>query len=510
MDDHECGENQMKHHSRKRPISLFVAAALVALAATSVYIGLDNAQKDAANASGETLPHPKAPSVRRTQAAANGRAASDGAVTSVPTDALTRVLAGKTPADPSLASMWPEMRFAAEVLSLNEAPYSEKVARARRLLRSQSPQDRAKGGALLFLAGALTEDDIGKIASDRALLVPLVVCEWIRDFGTDEESSAFLARLRGRTVSDTELLAAINASATTPGGGRTALDLLIPRLEDDEELADTLETALAGKGISHDLREQLLFKFLEPENKAQGIALLERLAKGAGAEGSLLAQSVAKWQELAALPPENDDGDLATAPSDADDDEAGEEDSDADDDGADDDDEDDDASPDYKVWDTPIRDISFLASSDLGLAVRTMANYIEYGLRRDDPDFEPVIEEGAYEIARAFYEDALARSASLRPEELFALNRLAAGIDRLALYDPAFAPDGDEDDGEEIPAEVLDEEDAYVADMLAEEDDEDADEDDAAESDESDEDADAEDDDNDDSSDSDDDTDEES
>jgi hypothetical protein len=137
----------------------------------------------------------------------------------------------------------------------------------------------------------------------------------------------------------------------------------------------------------------------------------------------------------------------------------------------------------YKVWDTPIRELSFLADSDLGLAVRTVANYLEYGLRRDDPDFEPVVEEGAYETAKTLLDRALASRETLLPEEADALDRLSANVERLINYDPAFVVDENESDpdfDEEVDVEILDAEDAYLADLLAEdeEDEEDEDEDD--------------------------------
>jgi len=102
-----------------------------------------------------------------------------------------------------------------------------------------------------------------------------------------------------------------------------------------------------------------------------------------------------------------------------------------------------------------------------------MANYLEYGLRRDDPDFEPVVEEGSWEAAKAFLDRALSMRGSLAPEEADALDRLAANLDRLKAYDPAFAPDIDEDappspyaDDEEVDPEILAEEDSALADEL--------------------------------------------
>lgn len=453
----------MNHRPSKRPLLPYLAAALVALAATSVYISLDNAKSNAGETDGEVSRQPSRVPFRRgahTVCADHGLPGTEafGAwLSSQSFDTAT------LPADPALASMRPEMIFAAKVFSLADKHKADSAKTARKLLRARSPQDRATGGALLVLSGEMTDADMNAIADDAAILVPLVVGEWISDYGDNEDASSFLAILRERGIQNDSLVAYLASSATSPGGGRTALDILVPRMEEDEELSYEIAEIASGKDTSYDVREQILFKFLEPENKREGVAMLETQASSKLADESpAVAQMVARLQELAALPSDDDDNE-----EDVDSGSPAEDSGDALSDSLDDDD---DSEVDYKVWDTPIRDISFLAESDLGLAVRSMANYLSYGLRRDDPDFEPVVEEGTYGIAKEFYEKALARSSTLDPEERFVLARLAADIERLTLYDPEFAPDGDEDDGEEIPVEVLNEEDSYLADILAEED----------------------------------------
>ncbi len=338
--------------------------------------------------------------------------------------------------DPVLSAMQSAMRFAARVRAARDLSVGRQITEGRRLLKARSGEDRALGGILLFFNGELDWEVSDAIAKDTNLLVPLAVLDWIRDFGSDEQVVTFSQALAAREIPEEELTAYLTSSASSIAGGRSALELLLRR-QDEETVADALEPVILASGASYDVREQALFKILEPENKQTGLELLDQLASNEENGESLLAQSLAKWKELAHL-------------SDPDDEEVP-----------------------YKVWDTPLRELTNLAENDLGLAVRTMANYLEYGLRRDDPDFEPVVEEGAYEVAKAFLDRANATRDALLSEEADALDRLSVSIERLVSYDPAFVTDENEFDpdfDEEIDVEILDAEDAYLADLLAEDD----------------------------------------
>ena len=337
--------------------------------------------------------------------------------------------------DSLLASLGAQMRFHDRIRAARMASPSRQVAEGRRLLASGDPADRALGGILLFLNGALSGRELHAVVEDKQLSVPLAVADWVRDFGSDDEIAAYAGALSEREIPTEELVAFLAESASAPGGGRSALDLLLPRF-DEEELAEGLAEIIAAPGVSPDALEQAVFKLLEPENRVFALDVLQAAAARAK-EGDLLAESLCKWIDMARGAAEEDED----VP--------------------------------YKVWDTPLRDLSFLADSDAGLAVRTMANYLEYGLRRDDPLFEPVVEEGTWETAREFLEYAVSIQGELLPEERDALDRLAANLDRIKAYDPAFAPDTDEDappspyaDDEEVDAEILDEEDSALADRL--------------------------------------------
>ena len=421
----------------------FVATLLIAWAASRRAIGGDGQSMGASGAAVDGVSgrvRPSAPSLAAPPPAGGAEAASGGTRPGASRASRTRVAAS----DPTLRSLQPELAFANRIRQLRTLAPSAQVAKGRELLSSSSPEDRALGGVLLFLNNSLNDRLAQFVADDRSITVPLVVFDWIRDFGADDEIEAFAALLGDRDISTEDLVAYASESAAQPGGGRSALDLLIPRF-DEEELEEGLLPVASAKGASYDVREQALFKLFEPEFKNSGLEALEALSAGvSGGDATLMSEAAAKWAELAHL-------------SDAENEEVP-----------------------YKVWDTPLRDVTFMAGSDSGLSVRDMANYLEYGLRRDDPDFEPVIEEGTWQAAKDFLDRALSARASLLPEDAEALDRITASLDRLKAFDPAFAPGADEDDplaDEVISDEILNAEDFYVAEYLtADEEGEDPDE----------------------------------
>ncbi len=303
------------------------------------------------------------------------------------------------------------------------------------LLAAESPEDRALGGILLFFAKALTDEVIGALVEDPDLMVPLTVFDWVRDFGTEEDVEAFRQTLGSREVPNEELLALIQKSEDAFGGGRSALDMLLLGL-DEEAIPETLAAIAVGDAVAYDVREQALFKLFEPETAEKGLAALEKLKEQAAGDGSTLP--LEKWADIAETAAEEGD--------------------------------------DCKIWDTQLRVVSFLCNSDDPLAARDLANYLEYGLRRDDPEFEPIIEEGTWELANEFLQSRTPLRDSLPPEEIDALDRIAVSLNRLTAYDPAFVPfETVEDDGDEDEEE--DEEDTDEDEELAEEDEDDTDED---------------------------------
>ena len=313
--------------------------------------------------------------------------------------------------DPGLVALEPERSFAEEVWDSLSAPSEELFAEGARRLASGDPEYRAFGGVLLFFGGALEGEVLEAVVSDPDPLVPLTVLDWVRDFGAEEQIAAFREAFAGRGMAPEAVLAFAAESAGLAGGGRSALDLFLAGAAGDDVPADALARLVASPDASYDVREQALFKLLEPATRPAGEAALRAFADGlAPDDGALLPFAARKLAALAEV--SNPDGD------------------------------------DEKVWDAEAPVVFFLSQAEGGLQARDLANYLEYALRRDESEFPPVIEEGTWEFANEFILSARERPGDFPPAELDALDRIASSLDRLVEYDPAFNPfETVEDDG---------------------------------------------------------------
>ena len=364
------------------------------------------------------------------------------------------------PDDPALATMDNEGKFSELVWSLIESPPADFEEQREKWLVSENPADRALAGVLDFLSDSLEDDALARIASDDDPLVPLTVLDWVRDFGTDETILAFREALAARGLSSEYLLKVASESASSIGGGRSALDLWLAGFAGEAVPVDSLATLVTSPGVSYDVRAQAFFKLLEPETREAALKSLGAFQGGlAEKDGVLLPQAALKWREISEI--SNSDGD------------------------------------EEKIWDAESTVVFYLTQSEAGLPARDLANYLEYALRRDDPEFPPIVEEGTWEFANEFFERLSADRDNLSAEELDALDRIAVSLDRLVEYDPAFNPfetvedDGDEEDEDE-------EDDGDDEDDAEDEEDDAEDDEDNAENDEDDvDDADDEDDDDD-------------
>ena len=319
--------------------------------------------------------------------------------------------------DPGLVALEPERLFSETVWDSLSAPPEKLVAEASRLLVSAEPEERALGGVLAFFGNILEGEVLDGLAADPEPFVPLAVLDWVRDFGTEEQAVAFRESFALRGMAAEELLALAGQSRGLSGGGRSALDLYLARFGEGEVPAEALAGLVASRSASYDVREQALFKLLEPEMRADGEAALRALSDALAPEdGDLLPFAAGKLSELAEV--SNPDGD------------------------------------DEKVWDAEAPVVFFLSQAEGGLPARDLANYLEYALRRDDPEYPPVIELGTWEFANDFLLSVRDRADDLPPSELDALDRIAASLDRLVEYDPAFNPfETEEDDGGNDPGD---------------------------------------------------------
>lgn len=315
------------------------------------------------------------------------------------------------PDDPGLASIGDETRFAGLVWSIVESPPDDLAGQALALLDSGSSTSRILAGILLFLENALDDELAGRIASDTDPLVPLALLDWVRDFGTDGEIASLKDAIAACPIPPDVLFEIAATSAGRIGGGRSALDLWLAGFADGSPPSGALAALVTAPGSSYDVRAQAFFKLLEPGTSGKALEALADFAAGLdGGSGVLLPQTAEKWKELA---------DVA---------------------GMDDDPE--------KVWDAQAAVVFYLSESDLAMPARDLANYLEYALRRDDPEYPPVIEEGTWEFANDCFNRLAACQETLLPEESEALERIAVDLDRLVFYDPAFNPFEEEDDDE--------------------------------------------------------------
>ena len=322
--------------------------------------------------------------------------------------------------DPDLVAMAPSRHFSSLVWTALEESDDVILDKGALLLDAPDPEHRALGGVMLFFAKGLADEFVSAIVEDKDPMVPLAVYDWVRDFGSDEEVKAFSSALADRPFSDEELLSFAAESRTWAGGGRSALDLWLARFSGQPVPAESLARLVASGQASLDVREQALFKLLEPETRAQGLAALATMAGDDGnPHGPLMTQTLDKLKMLSEI--SNADGDET------------------------------------KIWDAEAPVVFFLAESEGGLPARDLANYLEYALRRDDSEFQPIIEEGTWEFANDFLERMQPLADTLRPEELDALDRIALSLDRLVEYDPAFNPFEEVEEGEDPEQEFVEE-----------------------------------------------------
>ena len=327
------------------------------------------------------------------------------------------------PDDPVLATMTDESEFSEIAWSMVESSSEDLEGDVSVLIESEESVDRALAGVLIFLQDALEGDLLDRVASDPDPIVALAVFDWVRDFGTEETISAMRDAIASRGLSRDYLLDVTRSSASTIGGGRSALDLWLSSFAGGRIPADVVASLVTDPLASYDVRAQAFFKLLEPETRATAMKSLEAFTSMQNDSSGVLAVKTAeKWNELAEISNPDEDGE--------------------------------------KVWDSEAPVVFFLANSQSALPARDLANYLEYALRRDDPEFPPIIEEGTWEFANECFDRLSERREELPKEELDALDRIAVCLDRLVDYDPAFNPfETVEEDGDVDVGNVDDEED---------------------------------------------------
>ncbi len=201
-----------------------------------------------------------------------------------------------SPDDPALATMANERKFSELVWSLVENPPDDLAAQTAEWLVSDAPENRALAGVVLFLTDTLSDEVLDRVADDADPLVPLTVFDWVRDFGSDEEILNLRNGLEARELSPEYLLEVAKASASTIGGGRSALDLWLAKYAGEAVPVDSLASLVTASDVSYDVRAQAFYKLLEPETKMEAVKALDSFTGGlSGENGLLLSQLAEKW-----------------------------------------------------------------------------------------------------------------------------------------------------------------------------------------------------------------------
>jgi len=346
-------------------------------------------------------------------AAAPGRSSGGDVVVPAddPDDVSADDPAGPIPADdPELLAMAPERDFATRAWKIveSEGDLVSLAQKGEAMMNSGSREDRALGAVLLFFAGAMDDVAVERVLADGDPAVPLTLHDWVRDFGEEGAAATLGERIRAQfSLDEMRDFAASGAGAF--GGARAALDLWLGGFPDGAIPAEELAAIVSSPNVSYDVRAQGLLKLFEPETMELGVDAASAISGG----GSVLTdQFLEKLGNVAEIADEGDD---------------------------------------CKIWDSQTPVVYFLAHDESALPSRDLANYLEYALRRDDPEVEPNIQEGTWQFANEYLEARLAALGdAIPPEEQDALDRIAASLDRLVEYDPAFNPfETVEENGEE-------------------------------------------------------------
>lgn len=155
---------------------------------------------------------------------------------------------------PALSSM---AQFSRTVEQLQNNTLVSLEDYGRPMLSSTNPTLRALGGVLLSKANALDEAALRQLVADEDLVVPFLVMEWIRDYGSSGQIAAFTDALAARDVPADELADAILEGHFAVGGGRVALDSLASELPPEDRWDALLEIA-EEPDLAYDVRMRSL------------------------------------------------------------------------------------------------------------------------------------------------------------------------------------------------------------------------------------------------------------
>lgn len=271
----------------------------------------------------------------------------------------------------------------------------------RTMLSSTNATLRAMGAILMFKGGALDETVLQQIADDEDVAVPILVLEWIRDYGNLDKAGELAGLLVGRGL-DTEWLAdQIMTNRFAMGGGRVAVDLLADSLS-EEDRWDMLGEIAMEEDVHYALRMRSLLRLGEEPDEAQFRETLARIHEATANEGE-------DWEhamDLLDMRVWNDEG-TELAPRD----------------------------------EVTTRDLYIIFENDYTFIVQDAALYLESRLRNPDV----VVEPGSSEIVAEFLKDFPDWNRDWNVEDEEALQRLDYLQERMAALEYVEAGDEESD-----------------------------------------------------------------
>jgi hypothetical protein len=166
----------------------------------------------------------------------------------------------------------------------------------RTMLASTSATLRAVGGILMFKAQALDASILRQLAADEDAAVPLLVLEWIRDYGPPAMAAELAGMLADRRLDLEQLADDLLAGKLAMGGGRVAVDFLADQLP-AEERWDVLLEIVGDEDAAYDLRMRSILRLAGEEDDGRFRAELVRLQESAQEEGEDWAEAVQRLSE---------------------------------------------------------------------------------------------------------------------------------------------------------------------------------------------------------------------
>lgn len=280
-------------------------------------------------------------------------------------------------------------------------------AYGRTMLSSTNATLRAMGGILMFKAGALNETLLQQLATDEDATVPLLVLEWIRDYGDVTMVQDLEELLTERNIDSEWLADEILAGGFDMGGGRVAVDVLADGLSPDE-CSDVLGEIASSPEAVYDLRMRSLLRLAEELDDEGFREALARVQEATADEGEDWEQAM----DLLTMRVWDDEGSQLAARD-----------------------------------EVTTRDLHLILENDYTYVARDAALYL--GTRLRDPNV--VVEPGTSDIVAEFIKDYPDQVQEWNVADEEAILRLITLHERLRALEDAEAAESEQSEPVEMP-----------------------------------------------------------